>query len=907
MSIYKNTDLEFSLQQGTEKGGVYTNFYTEDKGSASIRIRLSSNEYYLDLTKIDLKPVLFLFHEDGSIFEIKDFINVMPDKGLIQYNLSDNVIAHAGKVKAKLFLKNTKQSVHVANFTFDIKDSGIEGAVAKEISVNIVDDAVRRIVKENAMELLDDEYKEKINQDIIEYVASNPDKYRGQDGKGLNYSDLTTQQKEELRSNITNQAVTDYVIPDSSITDNKIADNSITPNKTTFIKESVNLFDINNTYEGKIANTSNGNIETKNNWYVTGLIKVTHGVNYARNKNAEIVAFDENENYYGSYGNSTEIVKFAKDVKYVRLNIESKNIQDFQFEQNDKSTEYSPFGATSENLKVTNKNLTNNSVNTSNIVDSSITKNKTDFIVESDNLFNNQNLVFNKKLSDVNTITDDITYVISDYIEVIPSETYGTNDKYYGYVLYDANKNYITGRGQYTDNVTIPDKVKYIRLSILNKWLPGFKFYNVKSTNVGPYNLGIKNQPLITEDLTNGFSFNKQTFVKDKLYNDYEVIDVLHDSDILATTSRVLEDYRKLYKSNTIAYSMDSLGKSSSEVRLTPRSVVDLMGSQEILLTIYIEDVTQIKNITINIPKEGGGSWERSATDLKNGWNRIRLFANEGDLDNWTQARMFRIIMYTKDTLQATITISDFKLIKPKKAKLIMVNDHGYSNYKKIAHERFKKLGIPTTFAINPGRLGTPIPGASSILSQEEINELAVDPYAEFSYHAWNPTEKASANMTPEEIKQELAQCKHYLKLNGIYPDFFWRAAFVQNKAPNHDAINEDIEAYAQFDESSRFDAFPFKTTYGINRKQLHNIDSNTIDTFFDILEKTHCLVVFYTHDISDDGGIHMTTSELDYFESKLKIAIEEGWLEPTTYSKLRRKYQTDKGTNFQKDFYENI
>ena len=149
MTINKNTDLEFSLQKGTEKGGVYTNFYTEDKGSASIRIRLSSNEYYLDLTKTDLKPVLFLFHEDGSIFEIKDFINVMPDKGLIQYNLSDNVIAHAGKVKAKLFLRNVEQSVHVANFTFDIKDSGIEGAVAKEISVNLVDDAVRRIIEEN--------------------------------------------------------------------------------------------------------------------------------------------------------------------------------------------------------------------------------------------------------------------------------------------------------------------------------------------------------------------------------------------------------------------------------------------------------------------------------------------------------------------------------------------------------------------------------------------------------------------------------------------------------------------------------------------------------------------------------------------------------------------------------------
>src|SRR5699024_9296792 len=56
--------------------------------------------------------------------------------------------AHAGKVKAKLFLKNTEQSVHVANFTFDIKDSGIEGAVEKEISVNLVEDTIKKIINE---------------------------------------------------------------------------------------------------------------------------------------------------------------------------------------------------------------------------------------------------------------------------------------------------------------------------------------------------------------------------------------------------------------------------------------------------------------------------------------------------------------------------------------------------------------------------------------------------------------------------------------------------------------------------------------------------------------------------------------------------------------------------------------
>src|SRR5699024_517263 len=95
------------------------------------------------------------------------------------YNLSDNVIAHAGKGKAKLFLKNTEQSVHVANFTFDIKDSGIEGAVAKEISVNLVDDEVRRIVKENAIEILGDDFEQRLNTDVTKHLDINPDLFKG--------------------------------------------------------------------------------------------------------------------------------------------------------------------------------------------------------------------------------------------------------------------------------------------------------------------------------------------------------------------------------------------------------------------------------------------------------------------------------------------------------------------------------------------------------------------------------------------------------------------------------------------------------------------------------------------------------------------------------------------------------
>src|SRR5699024_2351858 len=84
--------------------------------------------------------------------------------------------------KAKLFLRNAEQSVHVANFTFDIKDSGIEGAVEKEISVNIVDDAVRRIVKENAIELLGDDFKEDVSVELKNYVNDNAETFKGPKG-----------------------------------------------------------------------------------------------------------------------------------------------------------------------------------------------------------------------------------------------------------------------------------------------------------------------------------------------------------------------------------------------------------------------------------------------------------------------------------------------------------------------------------------------------------------------------------------------------------------------------------------------------------------------------------------------------------------------------------------------------
>ena len=176
MRIYKNKDITTSID--TEKMSINnsdTYFYTEDKGSAALRIFINHRKTAFNLDNTNLTPVLDLFHTDGSIWLDEPLEVIMSDKGILQYNIPNNVIAHAGQIKAKLFLRNAEQSVHVANFTFDIKDSGIEGAVEKEISVNLVDDAVRRIVKEQ------------------------PELFKGEKGDAFQYEDFTPEQLENIK------------------------------------------------------------------------------------------------------------------------------------------------------------------------------------------------------------------------------------------------------------------------------------------------------------------------------------------------------------------------------------------------------------------------------------------------------------------------------------------------------------------------------------------------------------------------------------------------------------------------------------------------------------------------------------------------------------------------------------
>ena len=151
MYPYKNKDIEANInERGVDLGNINVNFYTEDNGVASIRIKIKKQDgTSVNFNETDMLPRLDLYAKDGSIFKNEPVNIVLPEYGFIQYKVSDYVIRHEGKMDCKLFLENDTESVHVANFYFIIKDSEITGAIGKEIKVELLEDIVYKILNEH--------------------------------------------------------------------------------------------------------------------------------------------------------------------------------------------------------------------------------------------------------------------------------------------------------------------------------------------------------------------------------------------------------------------------------------------------------------------------------------------------------------------------------------------------------------------------------------------------------------------------------------------------------------------------------------------------------------------------------------------------------------------------------------
>lgn len=181
--IIKMTDVETNISTtNVDIGDIGSRFYTEDENTAFIRIRINYDGQPVNLNDTDMKPKLDLFMQDGSIFIDEPTEMLIAESGLIQYNITTKVIKHAGRVSCKLFLDNGTDSVHVANFTFNIVDSGVENIVAKEINVELLKDTVRKVIDENSDSILGENFKNEVSNNFLEYAKTHTEEFKGPKG-----------------------------------------------------------------------------------------------------------------------------------------------------------------------------------------------------------------------------------------------------------------------------------------------------------------------------------------------------------------------------------------------------------------------------------------------------------------------------------------------------------------------------------------------------------------------------------------------------------------------------------------------------------------------------------------------------------------------------------------------------
>lgn len=193
--IYKNRDIEAVInERGVNLGNIDVVFYTKDINTTSFRLFLKKKIEYanetiydiFDLRNKGLTPYIDLMMEDGSIFTREPMEIVEADAGLIQYNIPSDILLHIGKVEASVYLltdtNKEDEGVEVAQFCFYIDDNGLTSRVRRVVNTPIVDEAVARVLSQDAQKLLDTRYKTNLENSLRSYLFENADRFKGPKG-----------------------------------------------------------------------------------------------------------------------------------------------------------------------------------------------------------------------------------------------------------------------------------------------------------------------------------------------------------------------------------------------------------------------------------------------------------------------------------------------------------------------------------------------------------------------------------------------------------------------------------------------------------------------------------------------------------------------------------------------------
>lgn len=226
MAIFKQGEVNARIdERGIDLGDINVQLYTMDNSTVALDIYLKQRNLIsnrkefipVNLNQTNFKPVLHLITEDNSIFTNEELEVVNAEQGHVRYQVSDYVTKHVGRVQAKLFLvdkDNTDDSSHVANFYFKVNDSGLTGAIGREIRVEVLDDIVKRVMLENIEDFRGpkgetgatgpqgpkgEKGTDGIDGEMGPQGPTGPPGPKGDKGDAFTYKDFTEEQLESLK------------------------------------------------------------------------------------------------------------------------------------------------------------------------------------------------------------------------------------------------------------------------------------------------------------------------------------------------------------------------------------------------------------------------------------------------------------------------------------------------------------------------------------------------------------------------------------------------------------------------------------------------------------------------------------------------------------------------------------
>lgn len=481
----------------------------------------------------------------------------------------------------------------------------------------------------------------------------------------------------------------------------------------------------------------------------------------------------------------------------------------------------------------------------------------------------------------------------SDYIDVHGYKTYTQNKRAMETVFFASDKSFISATGvRNAGTYVIPSGAYYMRATL-------------EIDNADSYVLTFDNET--TDETRSGVYAEKgvarldagKEIAENRSKNFSEGSNIIDNCTITSVyDGGAYIDYELTRNSKKEIVLVSSASQHDVRVYLKSQSALSMSGLCAFEMECYVEDVSKITSFILyaGITQDALGGWSAQIISmLKTGWNKIRIPTYLGSLgDNWLTPHQYFTLRITT-TAETRIHVSSIIPIYKDKARLIVVDDHGYHNFLTQAYPRLKAFGIPTTWGIQPANLGNENGEGGYLLTQAEIDVLANDPYSEFSFHSWDGSSNAT---TSSDSNMEVMQkCITYLRQHGILPIHPWRCAWVQNSAENPNGVKLLLEGGASHDSSANYSLFPFDDMYNIPRYQIHYRNRSWFDDFFDTLKKTHCDCVVYTHSIVEisENGINMTTAELEMFLDGVETGVTEEWLEGTTFNRLMLEYNNSK------------